>query len=149
MKTRYTFIALSILAAAISCTKTEQLELQAPQGDLVTITATLPEDVEIKGGGLKTLLSWTWNSGDKLTVIGETTETVNIKPGFTAKKAEFEGPAVKGSKFTILYPGQSALESDCRGPRRAKRPCPTSVCTLMAGVESVWGRYATRRARSR
>ena len=112
MKTRYTFIALSILAAAISCTKTEQLELQAPQGDLVTITATLPEDVEIKGGGLKTLLSWTWNSGDKLTVIGETTETFNIKPGFTAKKAEFEGPAVKGSKFTILYPGQSALESD-------------------------------------
>ena len=109
MKTRYIVIALSVLAAVFSCSKTEQL--QAPQKDLVTITAVLPDDEAVKAGGLKTILSWTWNAGDKLTVIGENTEVFTIKPGFTPKKAVFEGPAVKGSKFTILYPGESATET--------------------------------------
>ena len=112
MKTRNILIALSILAAACACTKNEQLEQPQATGDLVTITATLPDDADVKGGSLKTILSWTWNAGDKLTVIGETTEIFTIKPGFTDKKAEFEGFAVKGSKFTILYPGESALETD-------------------------------------
>lgn len=112
MKTRNILIALSILAAACGCTKNEQLEQPQATGDLVTITATLPDDADVKGGSLKTILSWTWNAGDKLTVIGETTEIFTIKPGFTDKKAEFEGFAVKGSKFTILYPGESALETD-------------------------------------
>ena len=110
MKTRY-IIALSILAAAVSCNKTEQLEPQAP-GDLVTITAILPDAADVKGAGLKTSLSWTWNEGDKITVIGETTETFRIKEGFGPKKAEFVGKAVKGSSFTILYPGLDANESD-------------------------------------
>lgn len=110
MKTRY-IIALSILAAAVSCAKTEQLEPQAP-GDLVTITAMLPEDDSVKGAGIKTSLSWTWNEGDKITVIGETTEIFKIKPGFTPKKAEFEGIAVKGTSFTILYPGEDAAATD-------------------------------------
>lgn len=111
MKTRY-IIALSILAAVVSCNKTEQLvEPQAP-GDLVTITAILPEDDAVKGAGIKTTLSWTWNEGDKITVIGETTEVFKIKPGFTPKKAEFEGIAVKGNSFTILYPGEDAAETD-------------------------------------
>ena len=112
MKTRNILIALSILAAAYSCTKTEQLEVQAPQEDLVTITATLPDGDAVKGGAIRTLLSWSWNAGDKLTVIGETTEIFTIKPGFTAKKAEFEGVAVKGKTFTILYPGEAANETN-------------------------------------
>lgn len=111
MKTRNILIALSILAAACACTKTEQFEQPQTAGDLVTITATLP-DVDVKGSSIKTMLSWSWNAGDKLTVIGETTEIFTIKPGFTNKKAEFEGVAVKGSKFTILYPGESAMETD-------------------------------------
>lgn len=114
MKTRNILIALSILAAATSCIKTEQLAPQAP-GDLVTITAVLPDDVATKGAGLKTSLSWTWNDGDKITVIGETTETFKIKSGFTPKKAEFVGKAVKGNSFTILYPGMDAAETDWNG----------------------------------
>ena len=110
MKTRY-IIALSILVAVVSCNKTEQLEPQAP-GDLVTITATLPDEDAVKGAGIKTSLSWTWNEGDKITVIGETTEIFRIKPGFTPKKAEFEGMAVKGKSFTILYPGEEVAETD-------------------------------------
>lgn len=111
MKTRNIIIGLSILVAACSCAKTEQSELQAP-GDLVTITATLPDAVDVKGAGVKTQLSWTWNAGDKITVIGETTETFRIKDGFSPKIAEFEGVAVKGSKFTILYPGADAGDTD-------------------------------------
>lgn len=110
MKTRY-IIALSILAAVVSCNKTEQLEPQAPC-DLVTITAMLPDAADVKGGSLKTSLSWTWNATDKITVIGETTETFRIKPGFSPKKAEFEGKAVKGTSFTILYPGEDAAETE-------------------------------------
>ena len=110
MKTRYIVIALSVLAAAYSCSKTEQLP--APQKDLVTITAVLPDDEAVKGGDIKSILSWTWNDGDKLTVIGETTEEFTIQPGFTPKKAEFTGAAVKGTKFTILYPGDKARETD-------------------------------------
>ena len=113
MKTRY-IIALSILAAVVSCNKTEQLEPQA-SGDLVTITAILPDAADVKGASMKTSLSWTWNEGDKITVIGETTETFKIKDGFGPKKAEFVGKAVKGSSFTILYPGLDASESDWNG----------------------------------
>ena len=112
MKTRNILIALSILAAACACTKNEQLEQPQATGDLVTITATLPDGDAVKGGSIRTLLSWSWNAGDNLSVIGETTETFTIKPGFTDKKAEFEGFAVKGKTFTILYPGESARETD-------------------------------------
>ncbi|MBO4446495.1 MAG: hypothetical protein J5764_00040 [Bacteroidales bacterium] len=113
MKTSKYIIALSVLAAVISCNKAVEPELPAP-GDLVTITAVLPDDAdaEVKGGGVKTVLSWTWNAGDKITVIGETTEIFKIKEGFTPKKAEFVGMAVKGSKFTILYPGGESEDID-------------------------------------
>jgi len=111
MKTSRLFLALSILVAASSCNKTEKLEPQAP-GNLVTITAILPDDDAVKGAGEKNCLSWTWNPGDKITVIGETTEVFRIKDGFTPKKAEFVGIAVKGESFTILYPGQDIEEAD-------------------------------------
>ena len=112
MKTRRIIIALSILAAVYSCNKTEQLEQPQAEGDLVTITAILPDGDAVKGAGLKTSLSWTWNAGDKITVVGTTTETFKIKDGFTPKKAEFVGKAVKGTSFTILYPGEDANETD-------------------------------------
>ena len=112
MKTSKYIIALCILAAAVSCSKTESpAGLQAP-GDLVTIRASLPETVATKGAGLETKLSWTWNAGDKITVIGETTEEFKIKDGFTPKKAEFVGKAVKGSTFTILYPNGDVAATD-------------------------------------
>lgn len=112
MKTSKYLIALSILAAAVSCNKTEQSEPQASD-DLVTITAILPDDdPAVKAGGLKTILSWNWNEGDKITVVGETTEIFKIKSGFTPKKAQFVGKAVKGTTFTILYPGADAVETD-------------------------------------
>ena len=112
MKTNRFIIALSVLAAVISCNKAERLDQPQAEGDLVTITATMPEDVVVKGAGIKTSLSWTWNAGDKITVIGQTTEIFKIKEGFSSKKAEFVGKAVKGTSFTILYPGEEANTTD-------------------------------------
>ena len=111
MKTRY-ILALSLLALACACSREVQPDPVPGPDDLVTITAILPDAPGTRGAGLETKLSWTWNSGDKITVVGETTEIFKIKEGFTPKKATFVGKPVKGSTFTILYPGQDALETD-------------------------------------
>ena len=111
MKTRY-IIALSLLALAVSCRKDVQPDVIPGPDNLVTISAVLPDEPDVRGAGLETKLSWTWNDGDKITVIGETTEIFKIKAGFTPKKAQFVGKAVKGNSFTILYPGQDAMETD-------------------------------------
>ena len=110
MKTRI-LSALMLPVLFVCCERTEQPALQDPE--TVTIRAVIPEDgPETRGASVKTQLSWTWNAGDKLTVIGETTEIFTIKDGFTPKQAEFTGKAVKGSSFTILYPGESISGSD-------------------------------------
>lgn len=111
MKTRYIF-ALSLLALACACSRDVQPDpIQGPD-DLVTITALLPDAPATRGANQETILSWTWNSGDKITVVGETTEIFKIKEGFTPKKAEFVGKPVKGSNFTILYPSADVAETD-------------------------------------
>ena len=112
MKTRLlSTLILSVLF--VCCERTEQPALHSPEGEMVTIRAIIPDaDPAVKGASTKTQLSWTWNAGDKITVIGETTEVFTIKDGFTPKVAEFEGVAVKGSKFTILYPGESVSTTD-------------------------------------
>ena len=110
MKTRI-LSALMLPVLFVCCERTEQPALQDPE--TVTIRAVIPEDgPETRGASVKTQLSWTWNAGDKLTVVGETTEIFTIKDGFTPKQAEFTGYAVKGSSFTILYPGESVSTTD-------------------------------------
>lgn len=105
-------IAMSLLAAVIGCNKQEEPSIQAQDGDLITIRAVLPQDVEVKGASVTRLLSWSWQAGDKLVVVGTTTEEFVIQDGFTAKQAEFVGKAPKGKKFSILYPGQSITTTD-------------------------------------
>lgn len=107
-------IALSLLATVFSCNKAEVVRPEET-GDLVTISAILPEDIDVKGAGIKSTLSWTWSANDEIVVIGETTEVFKIKDGFTPKKAEFVGKAVTGKTFTILYPGESAKTTDWTG----------------------------------
>lgn len=110
MKTRiYTLALLTLLAAA--CRKAPEAAVPA-SGELVTIRAVLPEDDALKGAGVSSVLSWTWNEGDCLTVVGETTEVFTIKEGFTPKQAEFVGKPVKGTSFSIYYPGQDAVSTD-------------------------------------
>ena len=111
MKTRIYTLALLTLFAAAACNKAPEAAVPAP-GELVTIRAILPEDDAVKGAGLTTLLSWTWNDDDKLTVVGETTEVFTIKEGFTPKQAEFVGKPVQGTSFKIYFPGEEAAETD-------------------------------------
>ena len=119
MKTRYIF-ALSLLALVFSCGKDVEPDLVSGPDDLVTISAILPDAPATRGAGLETKLSWTWNAGDKITVIGETTEVFKIKEGFSPKKAEFVGRPVKGKTFTMRRIGASR-------PRRATTAWLTSV----------------------
>ena len=90
----------------LACNKTQEPESVPEQGK-VTIKAVIPEVMPLKvsGAAAEKGVSWSWEAGDKLTVIGSTTEVYTIKPGFTAREAEFEGNPVSGSTFTILYPG--------------------------------------------
>ncbi|MBQ3996587.1 MAG: hypothetical protein II637_00940 [Bacteroidales bacterium] len=104
-------IGLSLLATVFSCNKAEEARPEET-GDLVTISAILPEDIDVKGAGYKSTLSWTWSASDEIVVVGETTEVFKIKDGFTPKKAEFVGKEVKGSSFTIIYPGGNASKTD-------------------------------------
>lgn len=96
------FIALAVLfTAAVSCNR----EPLAPQeGDQITIHARFPGDITRGADITETGISWTWDAGDILTIIGTTTETFNIKEGYNTKQADFTGNVVSGNNFTIAYP---------------------------------------------
>lgn len=111
MKTRYIILALSLAGILFSCSKAPRNDVPAPDNQ-ITITVSLPDEAVKGGAGEKTTLSWTWSATDKITVVGETTEIFTIKSGFTPKKAEFTGTAVKGSKFSIYYPSEEAKDAD-------------------------------------
>ena len=112
MKTNRLFgaalIAAAALGLAVSCAKETQTPVEPCKG-ISTIKANISSDVKVSltapesGKGL----ALAWEAGDQLTVIGNSTETFDIKEGFTAHEAEFEGTDVAGSSFTVIYPGQS------------------------------------------
>ena len=109
----FTLIATAALALLAGCQEKISDELTGneqtkPTVDRTVITAGIPEklskvSMNVPEDGIGLALAW--EAGDELTVIGNTTETFVIKEGFTAHKAEFNGAAVEGDSFTILYPG--------------------------------------------
>ena len=115
MKTRIFFATLLFSLAALSCVKETVRELPAPQdsNDLVTIRVTIPDSDPLTRVGAHSGFSWYWSSGDRLTVVSEEDSQVfTIQEGFTSKYAEFVGKAVKGERFTILYPNDKAASLD-------------------------------------
>ena len=95
-----TIALASAFALLLSCSKEPE--------DISIIKAYLPQGEpkaafgeRLPGGGL----ALAWQQSDKLTIIGNTTELYAICDGFTAHKAEFAGKTVKGSSFTIIFPG--------------------------------------------
>ena len=112
MKTNRLFgaalIAAAALGLAVSCAKETQTPVEPGKG-ISTIKANISSDVKVSltapesGKGL----ALAWEAGDQLTIIGNSTETFDIKEGFTAHEAEFEGTDVAGSSFTVIYPGQT------------------------------------------
>ena len=115
MKTRIFFAILLFSLAALSCVKETVRELPAPQDseDLVTIRVTIPDSDPLTRVGAHSGFSWYWSAGDRLTVVSEEDSQVfTIQEGFTSKYAEFVGKAVKGERFTILYPNDKAASLD-------------------------------------
>ena len=115
---RAALLAALTLGLAASCTQKENLEPQVPEtpetpAETVkssVITATVSDEmtkVALSDAGVGAGLSMAWEATDKLTVIGNTTETFTIKEGFDAHSAEFDGTPVDGTSYTILYPGQT------------------------------------------
>ncbi|MBP5397844.1 MAG: hypothetical protein J6Y32_04355 [Bacteroidales bacterium] len=73
------------------------------------IRASLPASMKTKvsmtpssTGGL----ALSWQNGDALRVVGESSELYTICPGYRAHVANFTGTPVSGSRFTVFYPGR-------------------------------------------
>ena len=58
------------------------------------ITVTLPASCPIR-----------WQSGEQITIIGSSSNTFSILPGFSETEASFEGQTVGGYSFKIIHPG--------------------------------------------
>ena len=87
-------LAVAAIAAMTLACKKEGPGNGPDNNGPVTIKVTLPETI-----------SWKWQEGDKLTVIGTTTETFELTSGASTVSGEFKGNKVGGTSFTILYPG--------------------------------------------
>lgn len=116
-------ITLSVLAV-MACTEkisteiptdvetASGIETETPSG-LVTIKVRLPETkVSIEENADYTAALLKWQSGDKLTVIGKTTQTFTIEDGFTDHNASFTGPDPGAGPYTIIYPSDCQSEND-------------------------------------
>ncbi len=100
------------MSLACACNK-ENRELPAP-GQTIRVSASLPEGTKVAAGDREGGISWAWEREDAITIVGNTSSTLSIEEGFTAKKATFSGAPVSGDSFSILYPAMasaSALES--------------------------------------
>ena len=111
MKTSvYSILAIALtVSMACACNK-EVRDLPAPQ-QRITVSASLPDastrvaavDRE-EGAGI----SWVWEEGDAINLIGKTSSVLSINEGFTARNATFSGKPVSGDSFDIVYPGSFA-----------------------------------------
>lgn len=118
MKTRIALIACAALLPLLplSCNKAAESPIDSPSAT-VTITASIPDQpgTRVAAGDAQSGLSWSWEAGDKITVIGTMPSVFDIEDGFSPQQASFTGKPVTGDKYTILYPGTvtsvSALEA--------------------------------------
>ena len=98
------------MSVACACNK-QSSDIPAP-AQKITVSATLPDaftrvaaaDREGAEG-----LSWAWEEGDAINLIGSTSSVLSINEGFTAKQATVSGKPAKGDVFSIVYPGSMNL----------------------------------------
>ena len=106
MKTRIAYILCAAALLTLSCNKAVE-PASVPETGLVTITASIPDQsgTRVAAGDAETGLSWSWEAGDKIAVIGTMPSVFDIDEGFQPQQASFTGKPVSGDKFTIIYPG--------------------------------------------
>ena len=111
MKTRIAYILSAALLPllALSCNKAAESAIDGT----VTITASIPDQpgTRVAAGDAETGLSWAWEAGDKITVIGTMPSVFDIQEGFTPQQASFKGKPVSGDKYSIIYPGTATSVS--------------------------------------
>ena len=109
---RFKFATIAASATIIIAAGCQDMNEMAPTetNDRNVITASIPEaitkvsmNVPEDGKGL----ALAWEAEDQLTVIGESTELFTIAEGFSPHNAQFNGTAVNGEEFIVLYPGQT------------------------------------------
>ena len=110
---RFIFATIAASATIFFAAGCQEKNEMAPTetSDRNVITASIPEAITrvsmnapADGKGL----ALAWEAGDELTVIGvNSTEQFTIADGFTAHNAQFNGTAVDGDSFTVIYPGQT------------------------------------------
>lgn len=112
--TQVKILTTALLALVLSaCAK----EAVSPSVDGSLIRASLPASLTTRvsmtpatGGGL----ALSWQNGDVLRVVGESSELYTICPGYSAHIAQFSGTPVSGSRFTVFYPGRYASAQELR-----------------------------------
>lgn len=110
---RAALMAAITLGLAAACAKEEKVSEEKPvPGEEVVnpsvINASIPDEftkVALDDAGVGNGLALSWEEGDKLTVIGTTTEQFTLASGAGEVTATFSGNPVLGDTFTILYPG--------------------------------------------
>lgn len=110
---RFIFATIAASATIFFAAGCQEKNEMAPTetSDRNVITASIPEAITrvsmnapADGKGL----ALAWEASDELTVIGvNSTEQFTIADGFTAHNAQFNGTAVDGDSFTVIYPGQT------------------------------------------
>ena len=110
---RFIFATIAASATIFFAAGCQEKNEMAPTetSDRNVITASIPEAItrvsmNAPADGKGLVLAW--EAGDELTVIGvNSTEQFTIADGFTAHNAQFNGTAVDGDSFTVIYPGQT------------------------------------------
>jgi hypothetical protein len=103
-----------LLIGLASCQKNE---LDSPDANKATICiqANIPQTADLEDNKISLSelsqggLALAWQGEDQLRVIGGSTQSIfSIKEGFSEKDATFQGTAVEGETFSILYPSKYA-----------------------------------------
>ena len=101
-------LASAVALSVISCAKESEDHVDDGTKNIITITASLPDELvtKVKFEAGATVIKPSWEQTDVIRIISETgkSETYSIKE-INGKTATFEGNELEGTSFTAIYPG--------------------------------------------
>ncbi len=101
-------LASAVALSVISCAKESEDHVDDGTKNIITITASLPDELvtKVKFEAGATVIKPSWEQTDVIRIISETgkSETYSIKE-INGKTATFEGNELDGTSFTAIYPG--------------------------------------------
>lgn len=108
------FMLLAAMPLACFCTKNTEF-VQPVDGDVVTITASIPTTKVSLTPGEDPALALAWEEGDQIVVEGTSSSTFTVSNIVNAHKADFTGAPVSGDEFAVYYPGKAILTRSYEG----------------------------------